>query len=436
MKIPYLIASMLVLASCISAAGAASLSGNTVTVTDPQAAAALVYVSGYECSPGVFYPGESGTCTIRVTNAANASVVVTQPNLIESHVKVNNRADFSSTTTLGPGATSEYNFLVTADGSDGTYFPLFTISTTVYGANAINSQIKFRIDSTDVRASIAKQPDTFSASKKDTVNVSVVNPRAGDISNVLIVPEVNGADISPEEFYAGTLKAGSSVQVPFSITPDKETTVKFHVTFDNGDNPHSVDATLPVTLGENKEGAQIIVNNIESSGSGTTLTLKGDITNNGLVDAKSVLVTVKSPAKPVNPNPMYAIGNLEPDDFSSFEVTYTTTAPGTVPLVVEYKDEQGNVFEKTFTLNLNDNGGIPGSGAMQGAPGGAPGSASSRRGMFGSFGSGLNQVPVTEIVIILVALAALIVAWRKGLLKPITDRFRKKTDADPMPDES
>ena len=53
------------------------------------------------------------------------------------------------------------------------------------------------------------------------VNVSIVNPRDGDITNVLIVPEVDGAEISPEESFVGTLKAGTSVQVPFAITPEK-----------------------------------------------------------------------------------------------------------------------------------------------------------------------------------------------------------------------
>ena len=50
--------------------------------------------------------------------------------------------------------------------------------------------------------------------------------------------------------------------------------------------------------------------------------------------------------------------------------------------------------------------------------------------MFGSFGSGFNQIPVTQIVIILVAIIALIIAWRKGLLKRFTDRFKKKSEPD------
>jgi hypothetical protein len=424
--------SILLLLSGISAVSGALTNGNTVAVTDPLDAAALVYVSGSDSSPAVFYSGETGTVTVHVTNAANTSVSLSQPDLMDPHFHVNNLGSFATATSVGPGETADYNFVVTSDGSDGTYFPLFTVSTTVYGAKAIHSQITLKIDSMDVRASIASKPDTFSVSSKETVNVSVVNPRAGEVTNVLIVPQSDGADISPQESYVGTLKAGSSVQVPFAITPEKATNVTFHVSFLNGDNKHSTDVVLPVNLGENRMGAQIVVNNIESSGSGSTTTLKGDVTNNGLTAAKSVLVTVGSPATPVNPNPVYAIGNLEPDDFSSFEVDYTVKGPGAIPLIVQYKDAEGHVFEEKTSIDGNGNTTAFGSAA---GPGGAPGSTSGsstirRGGMFGSFGSGFSQIPVIPIAIILVAIIALVIAWRKGLLKRFTDRFKKKSEPD------
>ena len=428
------IISFLFLLCGTAAVSAASISGNTVSVTDPIEAAKLVYISGYEMTPEVFYPGESGTVTIHVTNAANTSVSVSQPNLIESHVKVINNDAFATATPIGPGETVDFTFVITADGKDGTYLPLFTVSTNVYGGTAIHHQIKIKIDSTDVRASIAVKPDTFALSTKDMVNVSVVNLRSGNITNVLIVPEVDGATISPDESFVGTLAAGTSAQVPFAITPEKATDVTFHVSYNNGDNKHTTSVTLPLTLGDNKQGAEVVVNNVESSSSGTTRTLKGDVTNNGLTDAKSVLVTVESPATPVNPNPVYAIGNLEPDDFSSFEVTYTMAGTGKVPLVVEYKDGDGNVFTERFSISTSGNTAASGSASAQSGaiPSGGPGGS---RGMMG-LGSGFNQLPVTQIAIILVVIITLLVAWRKGLLKPLTDKFqKKKPEKDDDPEE-
>lgn len=428
MKTGQALFSILLLAACIGFANAASL----VTATSPLDASSLVYVSGYEINPQVLYPYETGTVTIHVTNAANASVVVSQPDLIDEHLNIKNSDSFSTTTSIGPGATADFSYLVTVDATDGTYFPLFTVSTTTYGAKPIHAQIKLKVDSTDVRASISKKPDTFSLEKKDTVNVSVINPRVGDISNVLIVATSPGSEISPSEKFVGSIPAGSSASVPFDITPHQQSDVTFNITFRNGDNIHATSVVLPLTIGEDKTGAQIVVNNIASSGSGNTMTLKGDVTNNGLTDAKSVLVTVESPATPVNPNPVYAIGNLEPDDFSSFEVSYTMTGPGAIPLSVEYKDENGNVFRKKFTINTNDNTAGSGSSAGQNPASGVPAGTSNNRrgGIFGSFGSGFNQIPVTEIVIGILAVIAIIIAWKKGLLRRIADKFRKKTDPE------
>ncbi len=430
MKILTLVAVFLLLIG-ISGVNAASISGNTVTATSALDAAALVYVSGYEISPSVLFPGETGTVTVHVTNAANTSVSVSQPNLIDPHVDVVNSAAFATATSLGPGETIDYNFVIRADGPDGTYFPLFTVSPTAYGAKAINSQITLKIDDADIRPSISLKPDTFAVSKKDMVNVSVVNPRNGDITDLLIVPETGAAEISPAETYVGTVKAGSSVQVPFAVTPTGEGSVTFHVSFQNGDNEHTKDLVLPLVLGDNKKGAEIVVNNIESSSSGSSMTLKGDVTNNGLTAAKSVLVTVGSPAEAVNPNPVYAIGNLDPDDFSSFEVTYSVKGPGSFPIVVEYKDTDGNTFTERVTYAADSFGVMPTGGqSAQSVSSGFSGSRQgSPRGMF-SIGSGMNQVPVIPIAIILVVLIAILIGWRKGYLAKVTGRFRKNTQKE------
>jgi hypothetical protein len=401
----------------------ATASAATIAATSKEDAAALLYVSGYDLDPAVFYPYETGTVTVHVTNPSNTSVVVAMPDIIDTHVHISDKNAFNTKTTIGPGSTVDFSFQVTVDGTEGTYFPIFTISPVAF-ANSINSPLILKVDTTDVRASISAKPDTFSASKKDTVNVSVINPRDAEVTNVLIIPNVDNAEIFPAESYVGTLAAGASVNVPFAITPYESTNVTFRVSFQSGDTDHVVSTVLPITLGKNKKGAEIVVNNIEATSAGVTITLKGDVTNNGLTDAKSILVTVGDPARPANPNPVYAIGNLEPDDFSSFELTYTNPANGAVPLIVEYKDAEGYTFKETFTIPAGSSNGFSASGPT--GTGIAGGASSQRRGMFGSFGSGVSQIPVTEIAIILVVIVILVYAWRKGWLRRIANRFRKE----------
>jgi hypothetical protein len=381
MKPRTVILSVLALFLMVSAISAAP---SVISATSPQDAAALVYVSGYDLDPRIFYPYETGTITVHVTNGANASVAVSQPDLIDPRLHVVNGNPFSTMTNIGPGATVDFVFLVTVDPPDGTLFPLFTVSPKVYG-NAIHSTLKVAVDSTDIRASIAKKPDTFSISKKDTVNVSVVNPRNGNLSNILIIPETDGAAVSPAEFYVGTLDAGSSAQVPFSVTPERATNVTFHVRYSNGDNKHSAEVVLPLVLAEDKTAAVPVINNVAVTGSGNSYRLTGDVTDAGIADAKAMVLTVSPPARGVEPYAEYAIGSLASDDFSSFELTFVTDNLSAVPVRISWKDTDGNSFSTVKTLDLRS---FSGSGTGTGSAGSSgTGSGTS----FGSSASGTSS---------------------------------------------
>jgi hypothetical protein len=419
---------------CIAPAGAA-----TVVATNAQDAAALVYVSGYDIAPGVFYPYETGTVTVHVTNAANASVSVSQPALIDPHVRVVNQGDFVSATNIGPGVTTDYTFIITATPPDGTYLPLFTVSTNAYGGNAIHSQIKLKVDSTDVRASISKKPDTFSIEKTDTVNVSVVNPRLGDVSDVLVVASSPGSDISPEEKYVGDLPAGGSVEVPFSITPHQQSDVTFNVSFRNGDNLHTVGVVLPLNIGEDKSAAVPVINNVVLVSSGESYTMTGDVTNAVVTDATGMILSVGAPAHAVEPYSSYAVGALASNDFSSFTLTFTAGDLSVVPVTIQWKDADGNTFTTTKTLDLRTLSGSGGTGSRSGSSGGsssgssATGSSTARAGAGGPGGGGLFSFGgsrsgglsafyplIAGAVILIIA----IVAWMKR--KWIVAKFRKQ----------
>jgi hypothetical protein len=348
MKTQVLVVSILLLLSGISAVSAASV----VSATNPQDAAALVYVSGYESSPAVFYPGETGTVTVHVTNGANASVSVSQPNLIDPAIHINNQGAFTTSMNIGPGATTDYNFVITAPGSDGTYFPLFTVSPNTYLAQSINSQLKLKVDSTNVRGSISTQPDVFSISKKDTVNVSVVNPRLGEIKDVLITESDSITDVSPTEKYIGTIPAGGSVEVPFKILPAGADTVTFTISFRNGDNVHATKVSLPLNIGTDKTAALPIINNVELVNNGGSYTLTGDVTNSGVTDATGLVLTTDTPAKPVEPYSSYAVGALASNDFSSFTLTFASGDLAAVPVLILWKDSEGNTFTTTKKLDL------------------------------------------------------------------------------------
>ena len=407
--------------------------------TDSIEAASNVYVSNITYSPGSFYPGDEGTVTVKVTNGnTNTGVVVNHATLYDNENKFKvTSPPFTSSTNIGPGQTQTFVFTVVADGvSEGTFFPIFSLS--FRDADSLWHRTSVDIDDTPLQLTVTDRPDTFTSGGKDIVKIQVWNPRESSVRDVTIVPTGDGITTTPMKAYVGELAAGASKEVTFEVTPTTETTLGFTAEYNNGDNEHEVAVSMPIAFGADKTGADLVVNNIESSSSGTAMTIKGDVTNNGLTDAKSVIVSVGSPAKGINPNPVYAIGNLEPDDFSSFEVTYMAPpSMESLPLIVEYKDVDGNVFTEKYAIDASS-GTMAAPGAGQGAPGAAAGQApgGQRRGLFGSFGSGMNQVPVTGIVVILVGIIVLAIAWKKGYIRKITGRFAKKTDEDPLPDES
>ncbi|MCX6689492.1 MAG: hypothetical protein NTZ39_07375 [Methanoregula sp.] len=396
--------SFIALTCLISVAGAAT---STVSVMNPQDAAALVYVSGYDLTPGVFYPGETGTLTVHVTNAANASVAVSQPDLMDPHVDIVNNGAFATSTSIGPGGTVDYTFVIRADGTDGTYLPLFSVSTNAWGTSAIHSQIKLKVDSTEVRASVSNKPNTFSLEKTDTVNVSIVNPRLGDISDVLIVASSPGSDISPSEEYVESIPAGTSVKVPFAITPHQQSNVTFKVSFRNGDNVHSMTVVLPLNLGVDKSAAIPVINNVALASNAGSYTMTGEVGNAGITNAQGMIISVGAPVKPVGPYPNYAIGSLASNDFTRFTLTFTSTDLSVVPVQVQWKDSQGTTQSSTITLDLHT--------LAEGSPGGIRSSATGST-------TGLNSFYLVIAGVIIVIAGIVLYMKRKW----ITSKMKKQ----------
>ena len=364
-KISGLFSIILLLLVAATASAAALTATSDSTSNTAQDAASLVYVSSVKIDPEVFYPYEQGTITVTLMNAGTSSVGLSNPDILSGKVHIMNKDSWNTMSFIGPGSTITYSFLVKADPPDGTYFPLFTVG--AQNAGSIHYPLTIKVDSADIQAGISQKPDTFARSTKDSVNMSIINPRGAAIKNIIITPSGEGIEVSPSQKYISSLNGQSSVEIPFSVTPDQDSTLTFHISYQNGDNDHSTEAILPIVLGENKKAALPVVNNVELASSGTSYTLTGDVNNAGLTDAKSMVVSIGSPAKAVEPYAQYAIGSLAADDFSSFEITFTTTDLSSVPLVITWKDKDGNSFNITKNLNLRTNTGSGSSGTVSGS---------------------------------------------------------------------
>ena len=329
-----------------------AIPGATAYVTpDSIVAGGNVYISNVTYDPGTFFTGDSGTAMFSVTNGnANQSIVANHASFGDDDFRLTS-GTYDTSSNIGPLQTRTYVFSVISNSGDGIYYPTFSLS--LRDADSLYYQGMVRVDNTPLVATVLAEPDSFTQAKKDTISVQLANPRKNDVKNVILcVSGDPGADLLPSTQFIGKLASGTSTLVNFSVTPDQETTLNLTVKYDNGDNHHSTGLLIPVTFSRDKKSADPIMSNIEAKTDSGTIHVTGDVTNAGLTVANAVTVTALSPAVPQDPYKYYVIGALKPDDFGSFEVTFSSANTTSVPIQLSYKDTDGNIVTSTTNVTV------------------------------------------------------------------------------------
>jgi hypothetical protein len=342
---------------------------NTVYAeTVPDASAGRnVYVSDMTYNPAVFFTGDKGTVTVYVTNGnADQTVSVNHASFGDNDIR-RTSGTYDASSTIGPLQTRSYTFSVIANADDGIYYPTFSLS--YFGALSIWQQADVKVDNTPLVVGVSDMPDTFSEGRKDTISVQIANPRTNDVNNVIL--EVSGANVTvmPAKNFIGTLAPGQSTMVNFTVIPDQPTVLTLDVDYNNGDNVHTVTTSLPVTFATDKKDASPVLTNIKVTMENGIYHVTGDVTNAGLQTANGVTITSLSPAVPMDPFRSYIIGALKPDDFGSFEITFTADGMTNTPLQLSYKDKDGNVITSKQWISL---AGADASTQQSGEPGYLP----------------------------------------------------------------
>lgn len=328
------------------------LAGSASAYSSPEAIAAAgkVYVSSVSIDPEVFFTGETGTATFYVTNGnANQSISVNHALFGDKDIR-RTSGTYDTSANIGPLQTRTFVFSVATDAAEGTYYPTFSLSLRDAAEN-LYYVTPVKVENTPITVSITDQPDTFTKDQKGSVTVQIANPRENDVKNVILEVSGDGITATPVKLYLGDLPSGSSLNKTVSVTPGKETDLKVSVNYDNGDNAHTASVTLPITFGTDKKQADPMISNIKVTMEGSVYHVTGDVTNAGLQTANAVTVSSASPAVPADPYKNYVVGVLKPDDFGSFEISFTSERE-TVPLQMSYKDADGNVITSQKSISL------------------------------------------------------------------------------------
>ena len=420
-----------------------STSSSSTTSSTSVDDAALVYVSNVTMDTQSYFPGDDGTVTVTLTNGGTSAIGLSHPDLISPNLNVQ-EDPWEGMSFVGAGSTITYSIRFTVKPPDGTYFALFTIGT--QSGNAIHYPIAIDVDSNDLTAAITSQPTSFAPEAEQNVTLTLMNTRTGEMDNVVITPEGSGIDADPAMELVSSIDPSSSTDVTFGITPHEASNLTFNISYQNGCNTHYADVILPINIGQDKTAAVPVLNDVALTTSGSDYDITGDITNAGITDAEGVVVNVGSPATGTGSYPVYAIGSIASDDSGTFELTFASSDLSAVPVIISWKDGDGNDYSVTKTLDLATSSGtgstttsstsktssssassMEGPGGMGGGPGGdmgGPGeSGSSATSLFsGSNGAGISAFyPIIGAVI---ALVAGIVLWTKR--KWISSKLKKQ----------
>ena len=201
-------------------------------------------------SPEVLMPGDTGIVSIMIENCADQYVVSYQREDFSFTVPIY-RVELVGTDgfevltdpyedvgTIGPGdrITLYFNIKANEEMTDGTHFlDALLVSGYEEAPSETNRKVPVKVDSSDVMLIQAEAPTSASAS------LDVANPRQNTLNAVTIVPEAEGVEFSPEEYYIGTMEADEIFTIDFDLkptSPAETIDMEFRARFKNGDTWH------------------------------------------------------------------------------------------------------------------------------------------------------------------------------------------------------
>jgi len=311
-----------------------------------------IMVTGYSIEPSVLIPGDLAEITITIKNTGNSSVTLDEAKMIgiiDQIDVVDGR--HGSLGDIGSGNYRNFTFTVRSVGDGGIFYPKFVMSYWTRGAD-LRYIVPVKVDETDLVAEILEKPDAFPADKEETIKIRVANPRENELNGIVIIPEGDNVSFSPDKAFIGKIEKNNYSDVSFDIRAEKNSDVAFNINYRNGINKHSIYLPFNIEAGAGKKHAELVINNVDIENSGPYYTISGEVYNTGLEDAMSVVMTTDDKVKPADPYRFDVVGALEPDDSSSFTVTFLPDGAESVGIIGLFKDSDGNEYSSGMDVNL------------------------------------------------------------------------------------
>src|SRR5690606_32295119 len=164
--------------------------------------AAQVTVSSVDLNPGVFFEGDTGIVMVEIINNGLESVAIRRATMYDADISVLS-SSYDTTTTVGAGNRMQFTFTIKADVPPGIYYPSFSLD--FRDAGYLRYPVQVRVENDPIEISVLHKPDTYSAGRKEQIDIMVGNPRDNAVGSVIVHFRGTSLDPAPSSYFIGTL---------------------------------------------------------------------------------------------------------------------------------------------------------------------------------------------------------------------------------------
>jgi hypothetical protein len=221
----------------------------------------------YSVDPAYLMPGDEGTVTITLKNAAELYSYYSAPQekefdltaqVLEASLQGNNEVQVTSGAyydvgLLGPGDTIDftYSIKVSDNARDSIRFLDF-----VFVGGGDMYDVKWKVPVT-IDATGIKLINSEISNKADYIVLDIANVRPNTINAVTIVPATDNVEFQPAQYFIGTMDSDEMFTIQFDIDPeDGVEQIGVKALFKNGNNWHESDIQ---TISVNNSKALVVV---------------------------------------------------------------------------------------------------------------------------------------------------------------------------------
>lgn len=389
-----------------------SFSSNTV-LANP-----CIVVDQYEISPEVLMPGDKGVLTITIKNMDGSSATTTtvttdsttdaetdndyEGSTLEqtdtvtdtdstqttsvtlngvsiSEIWVENASDDNGNNVsvdlrhqdlsyLTPSSYFNVEFEIVADKniSIGNYFPNVHIDLKNANYDDVTFPILVKIQNSSLDFYEKNVPSLISAGGTSDLTFTVRNNGDQEVKSISVKPyNYGGLDFSPKNYNVGSLEAGGSQDIIFSVNAKKTGigNTSFLISYKNGDNFHNKTFQISLKVIENSDVEPVIYSVPSKINKGSSSRFRLEVFNAKSETISGVVVTPVSDEKIVFSPSKYFIGSMDSDDVFSavFDVSTENLNVGenySVGFKVTYKQDdyyyESSIVETSFKVIESD----------------------------------------------------------------------------------